>query len=163
MNFYLINLLFVLFSVLFYACFRSGVYTYMRARKYSKTYISKNSKGFINYWFYESINRERPLGFIYYVNKMYLYALPAVSFIVTATGYLEFMQVPIVILTTLLAVIESVSQAFYIVNFNIYEFGSPFVLIGKPKYGRPVTIITDIFGILCPLVFIYLNIREVLL
>ena len=56
MNYYTYNIICAIFAVFLYISFRFGVDSYLRVNKNSKTFIRKNKKGFLNYWFYKKIH-----------------------------------------------------------------------------------------------------------
>ncbi len=149
-------------NIWLYFSFKSSIDIYLRLKKNSKTYIKKNTKGFRNYWFYEKIHKEQSLGFWYYINIVYLFAVLIVTFVVITIGYLEFMEIPVAVLVTLLAVIESVAIGFSTICNNIQDYGTPFVLFRYASFGKPHTFITDLFAIIHPFLFVYLIIREVI-
>lgn len=137
--FYVINLTIVAFSIFMYMMFRSGIYSYLRLSKTSKTYIRKNRKGFSNYWFYTKIHKEHSLGIMYYLNFIFLFGLLLFSLPTLCLGYLEFMRLPIIILSIMLAVIEVISSSIAIYYDTIEEFGTPFVLWQKSKFMKRYT------------------------
>lgn len=158
--FYAINLLIAIFSIFMYMMFRSGIYSYLRLSKTSKTYIRKNRKGFSNYWFYTKLNKERSLGILYYLNFIFLFSLLLFSVITICFGYLEFMQLPIIILSIVLAAAEIPSSFIATVYDTKEEFGTPFVLWQKSKFMRRYT--SSVFDYTVPtiilFIFIYISI-----
>ncbi|MBQ8860964.1 MAG: hypothetical protein IJ015_06495 [Ruminococcus sp.] len=73
------------------------------------------------------------------------------------------MQIPLIVLVSLLAIIESIAMVFSIICNNLKEYGTPFVIYGTPDHGKPNTIITDIFAIIHPFVFVYFIIKDILI
>lgn len=134
--FYIINLIIVAFSIFLYVLFRSGIYSYLRLSKVSKTFIRKNRKGFSNYWLYTKLHKEHSLGIMYYLNVIFLFGLMVFSLVTICLGYLEFMQLPIIILSIILAVVEVISSSIATYYDTINEFGVPFVLWQKTKFMR---------------------------
>lgn len=58
-------------SLIWYMFFRKSISLYLRGKGISRTSINKESKGMQNYWWYESIQKNHGLGWIYYLNKSF--------------------------------------------------------------------------------------------
>lgn len=162
MYIYGLSILTIVLSAVFYFAYRDGVNTYLRIKKNSKTYIKKSKKGFRNFWLFEKIHKEQNLGLWYYLNIAYLLLLLIVSFVVITVGYLRVMQIPVVVMIAVLSIVETVAIGFWIVNNNIGEYGTPFVLYQKSSFGKPHTIVLDMLAIIHPLLFVYLLLSEVI-
>lgn len=161
MGFYFMNLIFVFWSCMMHWCFRWSIESYLRLKRKSKTFIRKHMKGFENYWFFEEINREYPLGFWYYLNKIHLIALVIVSAVIITLGYLKFMQIPIIILSAVLVTIQVPMVYFQIVTQNKEDFGMPFVIFRIRHQGRPPFsfILTDLLFPFVNYIFVFINIK----
>ena len=163
-GFYFINLIFVFWACFMHACFRFGIETYLRLNRKSKSFIRKHMRGYKNYWLFEEINREYPLGFWYYLNKIHLIALVVVSGVIITSGYLKFMQIPITVLSAVLVTIQVPMVYFQITTENKMEFGTPFVVFGINYNRRPPFsfILTDLLFPFVNYIFVYVNIKLVI-
>lgn len=164
MNFYIANLLFVLIFVFTYINFRASLYSYLRLKKKSKSYIKKYSKGFLNYLLYTEINKDFPLGKWYYMNMVLLLFVAVFSVVVILCGYIRYMQIPITILSLLLAIIEVPVNFFCITISNKEWYGSPFVFFRKSPFGGRFPFSFILIDLLIPFVgfiFAYININLV--
>ena len=90
--FYFFMIVIAFYNLLLYAIFRSGIYSYLRLSKMSKTYIKKNRKGFINYWLYYSINKQNSLGILYGLNLTFIIATVAFIIFTITVGYIRALQ-----------------------------------------------------------------------
>ena len=61
---------------IWYYFFRMGLARNLRGRGYSKSWISKEMKGYRNYWWYESIHKQADIGWIYFLNKAFTILFP---------------------------------------------------------------------------------------
>lgn len=61
----------ILLSVIYYGFFRGAVMLYLQGKGLSKTYVRKATKGSRNFWWYEELNQQIGLSWIYFVNKTY--------------------------------------------------------------------------------------------
>lgn len=68
-SFYFLIWTALIISAIWYVFFRMGVSRFLRNNKISKTSIEKAMKGAKNYWWYEAVNKEHSLGWMYYLNK----------------------------------------------------------------------------------------------
>jgi hypothetical protein len=134
--FYFYALLIALYSWLFYAIFRSGIYDLLRLSKRSKSYIRKNRKGIKNYWLYSQIHQEHPLGAVYYLNIVFLFLLLIFSIITILFGYVMFLRIPVVVLATLLCLIEIPSMIWFARIDALSEYGKTFVLLARRRENR---------------------------
>ena len=80
-SFYFIIWTMLLLSIIYYGFFRGAVSLYLEGRGLSRTHIKKGKKGKRNYWWYEELNKQISLSWIYYVNKTFtLLFLFAIAF-----------------------------------------------------------------------------------
>ena len=70
-TFYFVIWTMIALSVIYYGFFRGAVQLYLRDKGLSKSKIKKAKEGWRNYWWYEEINQQIGLSWIYYVNKTY--------------------------------------------------------------------------------------------
>ncbi len=145
--FYFFNIVIVLYNLLIYAVFRGGIYDYLRLSKMSKTNIKKNSKGFINYLLYQSINKENSLGVLYYINIIYLIYTVVFSFIAVTMGSVMIFRPALLILSVILCIIEIPAVFLASIYNNKLEFGKPFVLFVRRKLtGKFCSSLIDMFS-----------------
>lgn len=125
--------LFTLFTIFIYFWFRSGIYEYLRLSKMSKTYIRKNRKGVINYWFYTQIHKQRPLGYLYHLNAIFLILILLHLFFTIVFEIFGFGKLVVLFLTVVLCIVElpaTIASARY---DALAEYGVSFVLLAKRK------------------------------
>jgi hypothetical protein len=80
-TFYFVIWTMIVLSVIYYCFFRGAVRLYLQEMGLSKTAVKKAKEGKRNYWWYEELNQQIGLSWIYYVNKVYtLLFLFAVAF-----------------------------------------------------------------------------------
>lgn len=136
MNFYAYNIICAIFAVFLYMSFRFGVDSYLRVNKNSKTFIRKNKKGYLNYWFYKKINSEIGLGHIYTLN-IFLLILTATYFcLAICLGWAKFFSIPISICNALLCTVQIPAIIFSDIYWNLDNYKKKFVIIAKNKAGR---------------------------
>lgn len=129
MEFFLINLVFVLSSFWAYGTFRSGISAYCSLKKMSKSYIKKNKNGIRNYWLYQQLHRKNNLGGYYYLNCLFLICLTA-FLLVFLFSWIEWMQLPVIIVGIVLGLVEVPAVFKALISINREDFGCPFVLFG---------------------------------
>ncbi len=129
------NLTLSFFSLLLYMLFRSGIYSYFRLSGISKSYIAKKRKGTKNYWLYSAIHKERPMGFLYYLNAAFLLLLPLHFLFAALLGIFEFMRLPAFILALLLCSVQLPAAVLASRYDTLETYGSPFVLLVRRKDG----------------------------
>lgn len=134
--FYFFTILITFYNLLLYAIFRSGIYSYLRLSKMSKSNIKKSSKGFKNYWLYHSINKQRPLGILYSLNFIFLITTFAFTVFAITLGFIETLKPILFTFSIILCVIEIPSVIISSIHNNNEEYGKPFILLAKRKYLR---------------------------
>ena len=87
--FSLINLVLWLTCIIYYLYLRSGISSYCNLLKMSRSFIKKNSKGFSNRLFYTEIHKQKDIGYLYQLNRIYLLAL-ALFFVAVAFSWVSF-------------------------------------------------------------------------
>ena len=160
--FYTLHILIVVYNLLLYMNFRSGIYDYLRLSKMSKTNIRKSRKGFQNYWFYRSINEQKPLGILYYLNYIYLISSVIYSIITLALGYIKILQPFFLVFSSLLCLIQILPNIFSSIYSCQARFGKPFVLLAwsnTPFLRRLYSSLLDMLGWAMTAVLIYLSYR----
>lgn len=131
--FYFLQIIIVFYNFFLYAIFRGGIYHYLRLSKMSKTNIRKSQKGFANYWFYQSIRRQLPMGILYSVNLIFLIATIFGSIMILATGFIKPLQPLVWGISLFLCSIEIPAMVITSVYDCKAEFGQPFVFLCKRK------------------------------
>ena len=127
------------YNLLLYAIFRSGIYSYLRLSKMSKRNIKKNRKGFINYWFYHSINKQNSLGILYGLNLIFLIATFTFMIFAITLGFVESLQLILLAFSILLCIIEIPCVIIASIHSNNEDYGKPFVFLAKRKHMRGYT------------------------
>jgi len=136
LNFYTLNIIYALISLVNYFIFRTGVDDYLRYKRNSKTFIRKNKKGASNYWLYKKIHQEINLGYIYHLNLL-LIILTALYFVIAISlGWFYIMKLPIAILALLLCCFQIPAIIFENIYHNYLDHGQPFIVIRARKFGR---------------------------
>ena len=134
--FYFYCIVIVLYNLLLYSFFRSGIYDYLRLSKMSKSNIKKNRKGLKDYWLYQSINKHTPLGILYSLNYIFLISTVVFTILVIATGFIKMFQPFLVVIAIILCLVEIPSSIIASIYSNKMEYGRAFVFLAKRKYMR---------------------------
>jgi len=134
--FYGATILIVLLNLCTYFSFRSGISEFLRFKKMSKTNIRKNKKGFRNYWFYQEINKIKPLGWMYFANIIYFFLTLFYTVLALSLGYIKILQPVFFSVSILVCIVQiptTIAQVYY---SNLYTFGTPVVLCRRYPNGR---------------------------
>lgn len=159
--FYFFMIVIAFYNLLLYAIFRSGIYSYLRLSKMSKTYIKKNRKGFINYWLYHSINKQNSLGVLYGLNLTFLIATITFMIFAITLGYIKVMQPILFALSIVLCIIEIPCAIIASIHSNNEDYGKPFVFLAKRKHIRGYTSsLIDWLSWSITAIFIYLSFQQ---
>jgi hypothetical protein len=134
--FYFFMIVIAFYNLLLYAIFRSGIYSYLRLSKMSKSNIKKNRKGVINYWLYYSINKQQSLGILYGLNLIFLIATFTFMVFAITLGFIEALQSILIVFSIVLCTIEIPCMIISSIYSNIENYGKPFVFLAKRKYVR---------------------------
>ena len=137
--FYFFMIIIAIYNLLLYAIFRSGIYSYLRLSKMSKSNIKKNRKGFVNYWFYLSINKHNSLGILYGLNLIFLIATFTFMVFAITLGFIEALQSILIVFSIVLCTIEIPCVIIASIFSNIEDYGKPFILLEKRKHLRGFT------------------------
>lgn len=70
-TFYFVIWTMLALSAIYYGFFRGAVQLYLLDKGLSKTHVKKSKKGSRNYWWYEELNQQIGLSWIYHVNKTF--------------------------------------------------------------------------------------------
>lgn len=156
--FYFYSIIIVLYNLFLYAIFRHGIYDYLRLSKMSKNSIKKSTKGFVNYWFYQSVNSQKPLGILYSLNYIFLTATVVFTLLSISMGYIKALQPILFVVSILLCLIEIPSIIFASVYTNKMEYGKAFIFITKRKHTSGYySSFTDMFSWCLTALLIYLS------
>lgn len=160
MNFYLLNVFFILLNIFFYLLFRIGINSKFRLMHMSKTFVRKNKKGLINYWFYRKLYQQRPFGPIYYINILFLCSLLIYAVVSLLFGWLAHMRFWVILTALIMCVIEIPSHAMAIGYNNLESFGRVIVFFDREKVaGRRKPLVTILDWLFCPLpLIVYLRV-----
>ena len=137
--FYFFMIVIAFYNFLLYAIFRSGIYSYLRLLKMSKTYIKKNRKGFINYWLYYSINKQNSLGILYGLNLAFFIVTLAFMLSTITVGYIRTLQPILFAFSIVVCVIEIPCMIIASIHSNNEDYGKPFIFLAKRKHWRGYT------------------------
>lgn len=163
MEFFLVNLVFMLISLFAYIYFRTGISAYCSLMKMSKSFIRKNKKGVSNYWLYKQLHQEKNLGSFYYINYLFLSSLAAFVFI-SMFSWVKWMRIPVIVVGIALGLIEIPAIFKALISINREEIGRAFVLFSvfkgyNGKSRRFATVLDWIFCILPLAIYILLLTR----
>lgn len=131
--FFFLQIVVVLYNFLLYALFRGGIYHYLRLSKMSKTNIRKSQKGYANYWLYQSIHQQHPMGILYGLNLIFLIITIFFTVIVLTVGFIKTFQPFVWGLSLVLCMMEIPAMAITSIYDCKAEFGQPFVFLRKQK------------------------------
>ncbi len=158
--FYTMNLILSLLFLIELGFLRSGIYAKLRLSKHSKSYIRKNTKGFLNYWTYKQINKEHPLGAIYYINIIYMLSFLIFTLVALCVGFLDYMKIPILCISVVTAVIGMVCTIYASIYCSRADYEKKLVLLAKAKNQSKGKLFSSLFEwllALAPFFVIYLN------
>ena len=156
--FYFLNIVIVLYNLLLYAIFRSGIYDYLRLSKMSKTNIKQSCRGFKNYWLYQASNIKTPLGILYNLNCIFLVSTTTFSVLALLLGYIKAVQPILFTLSILLCIVEIPTTGLASAYSTKAEFGKRFVFLAKRKdTGKFCSSVVDMFSWCITALLIYLS------
>ena len=159
--FYFYCIVIVLYNILLYSIFRGGIYDYLRLSKMSKSNIKKNRKGFKNYWLYQTINKQTPLGILYRLNYVFLIFTAVFTVLAIAVGFIKMFRPIVFACSVLLCLIEVPSTILASIYSNKMEYGKAFVFLAKRKYVRGYcSSLIDMFSWAVTALFIYLSYQQ---
>ncbi|MBR5272614.1 MAG: hypothetical protein IKU25_04370 [Clostridia bacterium] len=137
MDYFLLNIIFLIFGLIYYLYFRAGISSYCKVSKISKSFVRKNKKGMANYWLYKQLHQQRNLGSFYYINYLFLITL-AVFLFATTLSWISRLRIPSIIIAIILGIIEIIATFKSLIYHNLERFDQPFVLfrIRRGPNGR---------------------------
>lgn len=162
--FYVLLIVIAFYNLFLYTIFRSGIYSYLRLSKMSKTNIKKNRKGFINYWLYYSINKQNSLGALYGLNIAFFIATVTFIFFTIALGYIRVIQPILFVFSILVCIIEIPCMIIASIHSSNEDYGKPFVFLAKRKGFRGYTSsLIECLSWILTVLLIYLSFQILLL
>ncbi len=127
----------------------------------SKSNIKKNRKGVLNYWLYRMINKQTPLGILYFLNYVFLIFTVVFTVLAIAVGFIKMFRPIVFVCSILLCLIEIPSTMLASIYSNKMEYGKSFVFLAKRKYTRGYcSSLIDMFSWVITAMFIYLSYQQ---
>ncbi len=126
--FYGATILIVILNLCLYFAVRGSIWDFFRFNKLSKSNIRKNKKGFKNYWFYQEINKIKPLGWMYFANIIYFFLTLFYTVFALSLGYIKILQPVFFIVSIIICLIQIPTTIWSVYYDNLYAFGKAFVL-----------------------------------
>lgn len=150
---YPLSILYSLYSILIYFLFRIGVSDFLRYNKHSKSYIRKNEKGLINYWFYQKLHRDGDLILGYYLNAALLFGTVGFFLFVLCFGYLKWASSYVFVFSAVLCLLQIAGVAYSCICSKLADFRTPFVLLRRsPNIRRGIESTVFDIALLCMVV-----------
>ena len=141
-KYYLLSILLCLLPPIYYPFFRQAVKSRLIRKSTNQKHIKTLMKGFRNFWWYEAVNAEFPLGIIYHVNKLAVILYPSHLFLTLILGWLRFAVPFISVLYGCISVLTAGMSLFSSLETNTSIYGKPFVLLKKtPNNGYTSSIL----------------------
>ena len=127
----------------------------------SKSNIKKNRKGFKNYWLYQMINKQTPLGILYSLNYIFLISTAIFTVLAITIGFIKMFRPIIFVCSILLCLIEIPSSILASIYSNKMEYGKAFVFLAKRKYMRGYCCsLIDMLSWVVTALFIYFSYQQ---
>ena len=121
----------------FYAPFRYGMDVHLRrAVKIGKARLKQYKKGMRNFWWYEAIHRDSPLGALYHLNKSATLLFGVAVLTALFFGFLTWAQLFVSLLGVFLWLIVTVMALFALGQTNLQRYGKLFVWFRKNYAGK---------------------------
>ena len=161
-KYYLLSILLCLLPPIYYPFFRQAVKSRFIRKSTNQKHIKTLMKGFRNFWWYEVVHAEFPLGMIYHANKLFVIMYPSVLFLALIFGWLRF-AVPIIsVLYGCICILTAGMSLFSSLEINIATYGKPFVLLKKTQNNGYTSSILDFATASFPLLAGYAHILMML-
>lgn len=129
---YFVSQLFCWLPIGLCAFARTGIWTRMtRLTRHNAKYLKKLGTGFFDRLWFESVNKEYPIGLPYYVNKVYSVWAAAVTVMTAAVGWQRPAGVPLAVLTAPLYLAGAYLFIFARAEYYLDTYGRVFVLWEK--------------------------------
>ncbi len=141
-KYYLTSILLCLLPPFYYFLFRQAVKSRLIRKSTNQKHFRTLLKGSRNFWWYEAVHAEFPLGMIYHANKLFVIMYPSVLFLTLILGWLRFAVPLISVLYGCISVLTAGMSLFSSLETNISTYGKPFVLLKKtPNNGYTSSIL----------------------
>lgn len=154
-DYYFINMFFLCIPAIYYVVFRSGVDTWLRAKRISKLIIKKSKIGKKNFWWYEEINEKYYMGLLYHINRLFTIAYTVAFILHFLFGWIKIVSIPVSILLVFSSVLASLMSLFSSIQSNKKVHGQPFVLIARSQNDGIDSFVLDFFIAALPLGIAY--------
>lgn len=157
-TYYFVSLLIGCLPPLFYIMFRKAVDSWLRRKSISKTKIKQLKKGYRNYWWYDALHKEVGLGLIHPMNKLFTILYPTFLILTLTLGWLRFMTPVISGMFAVISIIQSGMILFSTVQYNLHDYGKPFVILRRTETNRLTSFVSDFTLAAFPLLVAYIHI-----
>ena len=166
-DFYFAHWMFMSIPAIWYAIFRLSLFQHLRNQKTSRTFLKKSMKGLRNYWWYEQLNHETHLGWVYYMNKIFTITFATALGAQLFLGWWSLFSAFIVIVFVASCIPCSAMWLFASMQITQDEFGKRFTLWsssieGKTKRRHGYSSVLHLGGVILPLLVAYASIRLLL-
>ena len=161
-KYYLLSILLCLLPPIYYPFFRQAVKSHLIRTSINQKRFKSLMKGSRNFWRYEAVHAEFPLGMIYHVNKLAFILYPSVLFLVLILGWLRFAAPFISAFYGCICILTAGMTLFSSFEINISTYGKPFVLLKKTPYNRYTSSVLDLTAAAFPLLAGYVHIHMTL-
>lgn len=135
---------------IWYMFFRKGVQQSLRGKGISKTAIEKALKGCRNFWWYEAIQSEFNIGWIYHLNKAFTILLPVTCVTHLLFGWMKIVSLVVAVGCCVLCLI--CEPMWMLSHSSSKHLNTPEAK--KNKYASPIALIFPI--LMCVAILIYL-------
>ncbi len=98
-GFYFLVWISLFLSAVWYMLFRMAIGRKLRSDGFSKTKINELTKGGINFWWYEEVNKEQSLGLLYQLNKIFTILFALVLVLQLVVGWAKLFGAVIAVCT----------------------------------------------------------------
>lgn len=162
-KYYLLSILLCLLPPFYYFLFRRSVKSRLiRTSSINQKRFKSLMKGFRNFWWYEAVNAECPLGIFYHINKLAVILYPSVLFLTLTLGWLRIAVPFVSFLYGCISVLTAGMSLFSSIETNIAAYGKPFVLLKKTLNNGYTSSILDFASAAFPLLAGYAHILTML-
>ncbi len=161
-KYYFLSILLYLLPPFYYYLFRQAVKSRLIRKFTNQKHFKTLMKGFRNFWWYEAVNAEFPLGIIYHVNKLAVFLYPSLIFLTLIFGWLRFAAPFISVLYGCISVLTAGMSLFSSIETNINIYGKPFVFLKKTPNNGYTSSILDFATASFPLLAGYAHILMML-
>lgn len=163
-DFYFAHWVFMTIPAIWYAIFRIALFNSFRREKKSRTFLKKSMKGIKNYWWYEQLNSEHGLGWIYHMNKCFTIMFATSLGLHFIIGWCRAFSALIATIFAISCIPCSAMWVFSSMQISQDEFGNKIVLFapyikGKTKKWYGYSSFLHIGGAIFPLLVAYASFK----